>query len=836
MGVALVRKAGGPDHGVDLPADTLVMFDKEFGTARNKRAFPLELPLPWKAYDLAFLKDGRLAVSGEDGVSVVAKDGEISALTLPGCVSPRQLAADDSGNLYVFDAGPDRQVKVYDPDRKLLRTIGRAGGQKVHPYVAFTEVEASDSDGLAIDYTAFRRVGGMDVDSQGRLWVTEPEHPRMVTVWDGEGKQVERFVGNSEYGSQGCSLHEQDPTRAFGYGLIFKISPDRTVPQEPVRFVSSLRSPEPASLRLPRLPLGHYFKSGRLFRSDASGTMREYLVHNHFGYPVLCVERDGDYRPCAAAVVVAGGKVPAPFAKADLKPGPHTKWFGVWSDANSDELVQPEEVFPLPEAGGRNEDFYGMGYVFNPQLAWYLGSHGVEPTGFLEDGTPTYATAGMKKLAGDGLAVRSGDFLIGDSCNVFQTGQYRFADLQGNVLATYPLNSMGVHASMHSSAPRPGETRGEICYAGTGKVAGDLGPIVATQGNMGQMFVFSGDGLFVCSLFKDTRQGPRPWPEEAKKGTDFTDCTMLQEPFVGCMVVQDDGTMRVLFGRTEANVCSVEGLEQAKRFGPVKLQFDPSAPGSGGQIAGGTEPAPQPTATTTESKSADLPPLSIGRWADDAAPIAVDGVLDDWAGVPEREILAGELKLAGVRVAHAGSRLLLGVTVKDETPMVNGLSDWRSAFRTGDAIDIYLGPSGDRDGNPVAGDVRVLLVPDKDGGLIVRYRPVVPGTDPKERVPFTSPICTTTIDDVSMSKKADVAFKKTADGYVCEASLPLKAFGISPESGQSFAGDIGVLSSDGGGQQTAARNYLFNRTWTMTADLCSEAMLKPGTWGTFVFE
>jgi hypothetical protein len=835
-GAALVRQAAGPDDGVNLAADTLVIFDKESGTARNKRAFPLQLPLPGKAYDLAYLPDGRLVVSGDEAVSVVAADGTITPLSLPGCRAPRQLAADAAGNLAVFDAGPDRQVKVYGPDLQLLRTVGRAGGQRTHSHVTFTEVEASGTDGLAIDYDAFRRVGGMDMDRHGRLWVTEPDHPRMVTVWDGEGKQVARFVGNAEYGGQGCSLHEQDPALAFAYGLIFRISPDRTVPQEPVRFASSFREPEPAALRLPRLPLGHYFKSGRLFRSAVSGTMREYLVHNHFGYPVLCVERDGDYRPCAAAVVVAGGEVPAPFAKADLKPGPHTKWYGVWSDANGDELVQPEEVVPLPEAGGRNEDFYGMGYVFNPQLTWYLGGHAVEPAGFLADGTPTYAAAGVQKLAGAGLAVRSGDFVIGDACGPFQPGEYRFADLQGNVLATYPLPVMGVHASMHSSAPRPGETRGELCYAGTGTVAGDLGPIVATQGNMGQMFVFSGDGLFVCSLFKDTRQGPRPWPPEAMKGVEFTECTMGQEPFVGSMVVQDDGAMRLLFGRTAANVCVVKGLDQAKRFGPVKLRFDPSAPGGGGQIAGGAEPAAPATVAPTESKPADLPPLAIGRLADDAAAIAIDGDLGDWPAVPEREIEAGGEKLAGVRMVHAGARLLVGVTVKDETPLVNGLADWRAAFRTGDAIDLCLGPAGERESNPGPGDVRLLLVPAPDGGIVVRYRPVVPGTAAEARVPFTSPVCTTTIDEVEISKECDVVFKKTAAGYVCEASLPLSALGIEPAAGQGFAGDVGVLSSDGGGQQTVARNYLFNRTWTMTADLCCEAMLKPDTWGVIVFE
>ena len=826
VGAALVRKGAGPDHGENLAADTLILFDKESGTARNRRTFPLEVPLADKAYDIVWLADGRLLASSADGVSVVAKDGGLTPLSLPGCQAPRQLAADDTGRLFVFDAGPDRQVKVYGPDMTLERTIGRRGGQTAHMHVAFVEVEASDPSGLALDYSAFRTVGGMDVDAQGRLWVAEPQHPRMVTVWDQEGKQVERFVGNAEYGAAGCSLHEQDPTLAFGYGLVFAISPDKTVPQEPVRFASSLRLPEPAELRLPRLGQGHFFKSGRLFRTAASGTMREYLVHNHFGYPVLCVARDGDYRPCAAAVVVAGPGGPPQFAKPECKPGQGMRWYGVWSDANGDELVQPDEVHALPEAGGRNEDFYGMGYVFNPQLTWVLGGFAAAPVGFRDDGTPLFEAAGIERLAGDGLAVRAGDHLIGDVSGVFQTGQYRFADLDGSVHATYPLHAVGVHGSQRAAAPRAGETRGELCYAGATTVPGELGPVVATQGNMGQLFVFTGDGLFVASLFKDTRQGPRPWPAEAPRGADFSDCSMGQEPFVGCFVAQDDGAVRVLFGRTAANVCRVEGLAAARRFGPVPVTFNPAAAGA-------------VTAKAPAGEPAAIPPLRIPRLAADA--IRIDGDLGDWPAGPKRTIRAGEKSLALVQLAHTGERLLVGVRVRDETPLVNGLADWRSAFRTGDAIDLYLGPARADAAkpvasDPVAGDLRILLVPGAAGPLAIRYRPVVPGADPSKRVPFESPVCTTTLDEVEKLALADVVFTKTAGGYVCEASIPLEAAGIAPEPEGTYLGDVGVLSSDGGGQQTVARNYLFNRTWTMTADLCSEAMLKPDTWGTVVFE
>jgi hypothetical protein len=283
----------------------------------------------------------------------------------------------------------------------------------------------------------------------------------------------------------------------------------------------------------------------------------------------------------------------------------------------------------------------------------------------------------------------------------------------------------------------------------------------------------------------------------------------------------------LVFGRTAANVCVVDGLEQAKRFGPVPVQFSLS-----GAVS---EPAGESVEETDDGTQVlSIPPMPAG---DDNGSIAVDGLLDDWQDVPVREIRAGDDVLAQLRGAHTDTHFLLGISVQDETPMVNSFADWRSAFRTGDAIDLYMGPAGEDADTPVKEQTRLLLVPTADGAAVIRYRPSVPGVNAEDRVPFTSPIGTTYIDEVTMVEDAQVAFRKTADGYICEASLPLALFGLtSLEAGRTVAGDIGVIFSDGGGQQSQARNYLFNHTWTITSDLFSEAMLKPETWGTFVFE
>ena len=120
---------------------------------------------------------------------------------------------------------------------------------------------------------------------------------------------------------------------------------------------------------------------------------------------------------------------------------------------------------------------------------------------------------------------------------VYAAGHHLFTDRDGRVVAKYRGNWPAVHASW-SSVPgyKPGQTGrsvGELHYAGVVETKGDLGPVVAMQGNYGQAFVWSGDGLFVTPLFKDSRLNPKGWGATEEFGADWTDVSLYGEPFGG---------------------------------------------------------------------------------------------------------------------------------------------------------------------------------------------------------------------------------------------------------------------------------------------------------------
>ena len=99
---------------------------------------------------------------------------------------------------------------------------------------------------------------------------------------------------------------------------------------------------------------------------------------------------------------------------------------------------------------------------------------------------------------------------------------------------SYPSLWPGLHASHESPPPdRPGQLIGTTRLLGgfVTPPSGDAGPLWAVNGNQGNMYVFTADGLFVAQLFRDVRQG-RLWamPQSARN-MDVTDLTLHDENF-----------------------------------------------------------------------------------------------------------------------------------------------------------------------------------------------------------------------------------------------------------------------------------------------------------------
>ena len=139
---------------------------------------------------LAVTPDGRhlLAVSGSAIVRFpFPPQGRPEVVVAAGLEKPAQLAVDASGSIYVSDQGT-HQVKVFSPEGKPLRTIGKPGGPVLGPY----------------DEQRMASPAGIAISAAGTLWVAESsEFPRRVSLWTLDGTFVKALYGNCNYGGGG---------------------------------------------------------------------------------------------------------------------------------------------------------------------------------------------------------------------------------------------------------------------------------------------------------------------------------------------------------------------------------------------------------------------------------------------------------------------------------------------------------------------------------------------------------------------------------------------------------------------------------------------------------
>ncbi len=785
------------------------MLDKKSG--RTGEVITLEKPSVPNG--IAFSGSDQLLLATDGGLISLGEDGHSTPIALEGIEKCGPIASDAKGNLYVMDVGADQQIKVYSPEMKLLRRIGTQGGQQA----------------LAYDRDALHGVVSISVGADGRVWAAETGQPRRISIWGADGKCSTDYVGNTQYGAWNCTLHNQDPTLAFGYNLIWKIDPAKTQDYKPIRYASS--GPKATSAFAVANGLadsyykgntpGAFFFRPTLLRSNASGRMHEYLAQAA-SYPVLYLERDGDYRPVAA---IGSSVRSAAFPVVNG----NAKALSLWSDLNGDEIIQPEEMQPIPFATGQTSFFYQMSYLIGQDLTFYVEGLAIRPVRYLADGTPIYDVSKAEKLADAyGEMIRVGEHLIAtvpgrtfEMAGHFFAGDYVFTDMKGNRVASYPFRWPGVHGSMQGPVPANGQTAGEILFAGTIDAGKEIGHVVATHGNMGQAFLFTEDGLFISSLFRDTRSPQTGWGDKVEKGVDWTNSTMFSEAFSGWFGKQDDGVVRYLFGHTSAQVCRVTGWDGIRRFDAETVKLQPRS----------LTPATNATGAPKEAREIVAKQLSYA-----SSGIKIDGNLSDWYAVARREIRMGEQLVATLAVLNDTTNLYVSYEVLDETPMQNAGQDMKTLFKQGAAVDLMLGPVEPQRTSPVPGDLRLLMAPTAGKPSVMLYRPVVPGSPASEKMEFKSPVRSIFMDSVTQLSGVDVAFKPTGRGYIAEAKIPLALLGVTFANDLKLRCDFGVLSANDGGMLTLRRSYLFNPLTNVTADLPTEAELSPGQWGTLILQ
>ncbi len=785
---------------------------------------------------VAFDPEGRLlALSGSRLLRYTIGTNSLSlpapeVLVAEGLEDPQGMTLDGRGRIYVGDWGKSHQVKVFSSAGKFLRAIGHAGEPKAGVY----------------DPSHLNHPKGLTIDGKDRLWVAEEDfQPKRVSVWTLDGLLVRAFYGPSEYGGGG-KLDPEDKERFYYHGMEFHLDWEKGDDELARVFHRSEDSngavPDgPTSGGMPEQP--HYRDGKRYFSNDHDS--------NPTGGPdaaTLWVDTGTVAKPAAALGNAREWKRLASDAfrscwPEGVQPAGKSGLDGVlfvWSDLNDDGQAQPGEV-QMQKVGALGSITVAPDLAF---IAARVGTNAMrfEPRGFTPGGAPVYdlkrgevLATGMQGPTSSG----GGQALWNESgWTVFTTPPEPFspyavgAVYHGEARWSYPSLWPGLHASHESPPPdRPGELIGTTRLLGgfISPPGSDAGPVWGINGNQGNMYLFTVDGLFVAELFKDVRRGTSWSMPVAKRGMILNGLTLHDENFWPSLTQTRDGKIYLVDG-ARTSLVRVDGLETVRRLPEIPIQLSPDDLVLARNFFMEAEVARQ--------AGKQHGTLKIGLR--DTAP-TVDGRMDDWADADWAEIDTSGVAaffdskskpydVSGA-VAVAGDRLYAAFRTGDPKLLRNSGEMSRALFKTGGALDLMIGTDAQADENrtkPVAGDLR-LLVTEVDGKPIAQlYRAVVPGT--RNPVPFSSPWRTITLDSVEdVTAQVELAGR---DGNY-EVSIPLGVLGLQPQAGVSIKGDLGILR--GNGFQTLQRVYWANKASGITADVPSEAELTPRLWGRWKF-
>ncbi len=815
--------------------NALALIDARGG--KSLGLIPLESP-----HGLAFDAQGRLlALSGARLVRFVSLKNPATLpspqiLVSSGLEAPVGITLDEQGNIYVGDRGASHQVKVFSAEGRFVRAIGKPGTPKVGPY----------------DPLHMQNPAGLAIDSKNRLWVAEQDFlPKRVSVWTLDGKLVNAFYGPAKYGGGGA-LDPKDKTKFYyadeGKGAMeFKLDWTKGT-YELINVYYRRGADDLDDFRRVAAPETALYHDGRRYFTNCYNSSPTSGSNNVLIY----AERDGIARPVAALGRAADWPLLATPAFKSLIPegvdfsskyaGKRKACFFLWSDLNGDGQIQPEEVvMQLGDVGG---------ITVMPDLSFCVArldgkTVRFAPSSFDAQGVPRYDLAHQQILAEGVLNPRSsgGDqaLVFDDGSAVVTLGVNPFSGLSvcgmknGVPLWSYPNLWPGLHASHRAPRPdRPGQLIGMTRMpGGPFEVAGsDVGQLWALHSNHGRMAIFTHDGLFVANLFTDMRSGNGWRMPAAERNMDLSAVTLGEENFWPTLTNSSDGKVYLVDGSRSA-IVRIDGMDTIRRLPDAaitvtKSDLDRSR-------------AWQVEVEAARQRSAGSSMLAIALRP--VAPV-VDGKVSEWPASAFVEIDKSGVKanfnatskpydVSGA-VAVSGGRLYAAWRTDNPKLLENTGEMPLAPFKTGGALDLMIGADPQADPNrkePVPGDVRLLVTMVKGKPWALLYRGVVLGTKDADKVPFSSPWRTITLDRVD-DVTSQIEFAAADGNY--ELSIPLAVFGLRPVAGMKIQGDIGILR--GNGTETIARVYWNNKATGITADVPAEAALTPSLWGVWEFK
>ncbi|WP_395737586.1 hypothetical protein [Prosthecobacter sp.] len=759
---------------------------------------------------LTYDDNGRLLVlSGTKLLRVDSDNGTTETLISSGLEDPRHITTASNGNMFITDRGTSHQVKVFSAKGEFVRAIGTAGAPALGKY----------------DRMHMNNPNGIAIDNNGFVWVAEADnYPRRVSVWSDRGKLFRTFYGPTEYGGGGV-LDPQDASKFFYKGMEFAL--DWQSGTDSLQRVFA--RPDP----LMEAHGGHFSPDYPLY-ANGKRYFTSCYTHNPTGgdNAAFLWRDDGDSAKLVAGIGDAHyfqilrtpefrSLWPAGTKPDEENPSPEKHAAFVWFDKNNDARPQPDEVKMTREVL--------RGVTVTDGLSFIVARYGDKtarfaPTSFTSNGVPVYDSKPESLGPAGGSPPSSGgnQALLADNCWTITTNAPApFSPhglggiLKGEPRWSYPSAWPGLHASHEAAiSDRPGMVVGHTRLLG-GFVQGKAGPMFCINGNMGNMYLFTADGLFVATLFHDIRLRPNWAAPVATRNMDVTDVSLHDENFWPSITQTPDGKIFLIDGG-RTSLVRVDGLDSLQRLPDQTLEVTPTdLEKSRAWFA---------RAETARQNARGSGALSVVMRAQ---PPVVDGKLDDWpattdwASIDRRGIKANfnsnsrpyEVSAA---VALSGGKLYAAWRTTEKDLLSNSGETPNALFKTGGCLDLMLQADTDQ-------RLLVTLVKGKPRALL--YRLKVPGTT--QPVAFGSPWRSIHIDVVE-DVTSHLTFAADNTGSF-EISLPLETLHWQPKPGDTARADLGVLRGANG--QTTQRIYWSNKATAITADVPSEAELTPQLWG-----
>lgn len=738
--------------------------------------------------------DGRLAaLSGPAVVTIDPASFCVTTNFVTDIETPLGLDVAPDGTHWIGAGEPRHQVIGYSESGKVVATLGKRGRRRIGAW---------DADDL-------EEPAGVAMDAQGRIWVAEHTHwEKRVSVWDvAAGRVVKDMIGPTQYGGDGA-IDPEDENRLFYRGLELRRNP-ATGDIRPVSLIYRPDAPE-----LPPFSEGDY--PSYAFRARGELWFTSYQPPH--GHPTCVLWKlDGDrVRAVAAVGAVTEGKKSVTNAIPFLKP--QKGMLFAWTDMNGDGKIGQDEVKTRialsdgkPIAGIAPGWNWRMNGNFMCAAVTDLYKEGklvvFRPIGFTEKGYPIYdvpATAVPGVLCGQGLMPdsRGNVIALGDSVVSMKP--------DGKVRWRYRNEWPGLHAGHRTTAAgdEPGVLIAPTRIWGMVKTAGDAGEVVAFNSNLGCSYLMTADdGLYLGRIFRDQRVAATVWnmnvpPDSAT----LSETSLYDEHFGGTFerIRGDDGRFhyRYVVGKTHCSVVELKGLDGVKRLAGGRIRVTASDIGR-----------------------------AVAHQAAASARTLVPKVYNIVKGRPDEKTPDIDGFALGVDAVN------LYVRVKwqdDRAPFANGGSNPFELFKSGDTVEVMLRTKAKKSDSGVRkGDVRLLFAPYGGKTVAVLYDYLAPDASPSEKVGFSSPWRTLTVNRVSILNTAKVEVKRNGASLVLEAQIPLKTLHFKPDG--DTKGDVGYVQSDATGQRAARRVYWSNKNTAIMSDLPTEAGIEPDLWGTFRF-